>query len=74
MITSDYTVRVLEPSEGHYLTQSGDININERVFSDKVYLAVTDSVENWIEIDQAKYEEYQQELIAYNENNEQKDE
>lgn len=74
MITSDYTVRVLEPSEGHYLTQSGDINIDERVFSDKVYLAVTDSIENWIEIDQVKYEEYQQELIAYNENNEQKDE
>lgn len=74
MITSDYTVRVLQPSEGHYLTQSGDINIDERVFSDKVYLAVTDSVENWIEIDQAQYEEYQQELIAYNENNEQKDE
>lgn len=50
MKQSNYTVIVLEPSEGHTLTQSEDIEIENRILSKKVFLAVNDSPSNWKEI------------------------
>lgn len=51
MKQSNFTVQIIEPSEGYKLTQSADVTIEERIIiSDKIYLAVTDKVENWKEI------------------------
>ena len=47
MKVSNYTVNVIEPNDGFYLTNKenpGDI------LSKKVFLAANDSAENWVEI------------------------
>lgn len=47
MKVSNYTVNVIEPNDGFYLTNKenpGDI------LSEKIFLAVNDSAENWVEI------------------------
>lgn len=43
-------VRVLRPNEGCLLTQSADVDIKERIFSEEVWLASTDSADNWKDI------------------------
>ena len=43
-------VRVLRPSEGCLLTQSADVDIKERIFSEEIWLASTDSADNWKDI------------------------
>jgi hypothetical protein len=50
MIQEEIKVRVLRPTEGHWLTQANEVEIQNRVISDKVFLAVTDSPSNWKEI------------------------
>ena len=45
-----YTVQVVQPSDGHVLTQSADINLKDRIFSEKIFLGVNDKIENWKEI------------------------
>lgn len=50
MIQSTFTTRVLAPEEGHLLTQAGNVDIKDRVFSDKLFLGCNDSPENWKEI------------------------
>ncbi|MDE7159367.1 MAG: hypothetical protein K2O24_00780 [Muribaculaceae bacterium] len=51
MEISDFSVRVLKPAEGFVLTKaSEDIPENERVYCDKVFLAVNDSPDNWMEV------------------------
>lgn len=57
MIQSNYTVVVLEPSEGYTLTQSADVEIQNRILSKKVFLAVNDSPSNWKEITDVEAEE-----------------
>ena len=52
MIQEEIKVRVLIPSEGYMLTQAFEVEISNRVVSDKVYLAVTDEPSNWKEITQ----------------------
>lgn len=65
MIQSNYTVVIIEPTEG-WLTQSADnIEIQDRVFSKKVFLAVNDTVDNWKEISEEQYQVYQIELEEY---------
>lgn len=54
MIQEEIKVRVLIPSKGYMLTQAFDVEIANRVVSEKVYLAVTDSPSNWKEITQAE--------------------
>ncbi|MBQ9076254.1 MAG: hypothetical protein IJY31_00200 [Muribaculaceae bacterium] len=54
MIQEEIKVRVLKPSEGHMLTQAADVAIEDRVISDKVFLAVNDVPENWKEITDAE--------------------
>lgn len=66
MKNSDFTVHVIEPDEGHWLTQASDeIPIQERIFSKICYLAVNDSADNWKEITSAEYENYQIDLEQY---------
>ena len=43
-------VRVLRPNEGCLLTQNADVDVKERIFSDEIWLASTDSVNNWKDI------------------------
>lgn len=57
MIQSNYTVVVLEPSEGHTLTQLQDVETQDRILSKKVFLAVNDSPNNWKEITDVEAEE-----------------
>lgn len=45
-----YTVQVVQPSDGHVLTQSADIDLKDRIFSEKIFLGVNDSIDNWKEI------------------------
>lgn len=45
-----YTVQVVQPSDGHILTQSADIDLKDRIFSEKIFLGVNDSIDNWKEI------------------------
>ena len=40
-------VRVLRPNEGCLLTQSADVDVKERIFSEEIWLASTDSADNW---------------------------
>lgn len=50
MKESTYTTRVLIPEEGHYITQAEEVDIEQRIFSKEVFLAVNDSPANWKEI------------------------
>ena len=65
MIQSNYTVRIIEPSEGFTLTQSADVDLENRTLSKKVFLAVNDDPSNWKEITDAEADEIrsQQEAI-----------
>ncbi len=45
-----YTVQIIEPTSGHVLTQSADINLKDRIFSEKIFLGINDSIDNWKEI------------------------
>lgn len=50
--------------EGMWLTQSGDINDNERVFTDSVFLAVNDSRERWRDATDQEKQEWEQRMDA----------
>lgn len=50
MKQSTYTVQIIEPTEGHILTQASDIDLKDRIFSEKVFLGINDKIENWKEI------------------------
>ena len=72
MIQSNYTVRIIEPSEGFTLTQSADVDLENRILSKKVFLAVNDDPSNWKEITDAEADEIrlQQEELAKQKENE----
>lgn len=66
MKNSSYTVQIIEPNDGYTLTQSADVEVKERIFSKKIYLAVNDSASNWKEITDAEADALreQQEILA----------
>lgn len=66
MKVSNFTVHFIEPAEGYSLTQAANVDIQERIFSKKVFLAVNDSPTNWVEITDEQAEEIkkEQERIA----------
>ena len=72
MIQSNYTVRIIEPSEGFILTQSADVDLENRTLSKKVFLAVNDDPSNWKEITDTEADEIrlQQEELAKQKENE----
>lgn len=43
-------VRILRPNEGCLLTQSANVDVKGRIFSDEIWLASTDSADNWKDI------------------------
>ena len=73
MKQSNYTVQILEPENG-WLTQAQEIEIQNRIFSKKVFLAVNDTVDNWKEISEEEYAAFQLELEEYNNEIEKKNE
>ena len=50
MKKSNYTVQIIEPSEGYTLTQFADVEVQDRILSKKIFLAVNDSPDNYKEI------------------------
>ena len=62
-------VRILKPNEGCLLTQSADVELQKRVFSEEIWLASTDSADNWkdISIEEAEQIKKQQEELLSNE-------
>lgn len=60
-------VSILKPNAGCVLTQSADVDLQNRVFSEEIWLAATDAPENWkdISIEEAEQlKKQQEELIA----------
>lgn len=57
-------MRILEATEGNFLTQSKDVPVLERILSKKIYLAANDSVDNWKEISEEEAERYKEEMRA----------
>lgn len=57
-------MRILEATEGNFLTQSKDVPVQGRILTYKVYLAVNDSPDNWKEISEEEAERYKEELRA----------
>lgn len=62
-------VRILKPNAGCLLTQSADVELRNRVFSEEIWLASTDSADNWkdISIEEAEQIKKQQEELISNE-------
>ena len=62
-------VRILKPNAGCLLTQSADVELQNRVFSEEIWLATTDSSDNWkdIIIEEAEQIKKQQEELISNE-------
>ena len=58
-------VRIIKPNDGYLLTQSADVELQERIFSEELWLAVTDSPDNWkdISIEEAESLKKQQEEL-----------
>ncbi len=59
-------VSILKPNEGCVLTQRADVELQNRVFSEEIWLAATDAPENWkdITIEEAEQLKKQQEELA----------
>ena len=69
MKQTTYSVIIIEPTDGHTLTQSAEVDVQERILSKKVFLAVNDHPSNWKEITDAEADEIrakQQELLEEN--------
>lgn len=49
MKNSDYIIKVIESSEGMWLTLK-DCEIENKCFAKKVYLAINDTPDNWEEV------------------------
>lgn len=58
-------VSILKPNEGCVLTQSAEVELQNRVFSEEIWLAATDAPENWkdITIEEAEQLKQQQEEL-----------
>ena len=54
MVTSSYTTIVLTAAEGCYLTQANCDDIRAAIITERIYLANTDSPDNWREISAAE--------------------
>lgn len=59
-------VRILKPNNGCLLTQSADVELQNRVFSEEIWLAANDSADNWkdISIEEAESLKIQQEELS----------
>lgn len=60
------TVRILVPSEGYKLTQKENVDISERMISDKIALGKYDSIDNYKEIPNDEADIILKEIDEYN--------
>ena len=60
MKQSNYTIQIIEPSEGFYLTRKDNRGYR---LSKKVFLAVNDSPDNWEEIEESEGESLHEILL-----------
>ena len=60
MKQSNYTIQIIEPSEGFYLTRKDNKGY---ILSKKVFLAVNDSSDNWEEIEESEGESLHEILL-----------
>lgn len=67
MIQKRNSLIILEPSEGMVYTQKENVNLENRVITDRIYLGVNDSEDNWKEITLEEAEILKQRIDAYNE-------
>jgi hypothetical protein len=61
MKESNINIRVIEPSEGFYLTKRVKVEGEPIVLSKKVILSAKDSPDNWVEITEKEGERLRQE-------------
>lgn len=66
METTNYTMVIIKSDTDKWLTQKENVEIQNRMFTKEIYLAATDSADNYVEIDNATYENYQTQLDTYN--------
>ena len=67
MEIQNFTVqKILKAKEGYKLTQSSDVNINERTVSESIVLAKYDMAENYKEITNDEAEIILKEIDEYN--------
>lgn len=64
MVTSSYTTIVLTAAEGCYLTQANCDDIRAAIITERVYLANTDSPDNWREITAAEADDIKAQQAA----------
>lgn len=64
MKQSTINIRVIEPSEGYYLTQKNRKEDEEVILSEKVILSAKDSPDNWVEIAKEEGEALQKRAAA----------
>lgn len=64
MVTSSYTTIVLTAAEGCYLTQANCEDIRAAIITERVYLANTDSPDNWREITAAEADDIKAQQAA----------
>lgn len=59
-------VSIIKPNAGCVLTQSANVELQNRVFSEEIWLASTDAPDNWkdISIEEAEQLKKQQEELA----------
>ncbi len=50
MKIENYTTIILTAEEGHYLTQSFEVDLRDRIISTKVALGITSTKDDWKEI------------------------
>lgn len=66
MIQRRNSLIILEPSEGMLYTQREDVNLTDRIITDRIYLGVNDSEDNWKEITIEEANILKQEIEEYN--------
>lgn len=64
MKQSTINIKVIEPSDGYYLTQKNRKEDEEVILSEKVILSAKDSPENWVEIPKEEGEALQKRVSA----------
>lgn len=57
MTTESFKTTVIRAAEGHFLTQSADVDIRERMVVSVIALGANDSADNYREITNAEAEE-----------------
>ena len=58
----------ITPDEGKYLTQSDDVNDNNRLYTTELLLGSADAVSNWREADASEKEEFDKRMAEMIEN------